>query len=79
MKHDYLDYDAAHNYVKRFAKITTSKRSVEVFWDNYDVMIWTKNPSGYMVKNGMFRNGKWGTLRRVRLSERGTWRLPVTP
>ena len=75
MKHNYLDYNEAHEYVERFS----DGRGKSVFWHGYDIIIWKKNPSGYMVKNGMFRNGQWGTTRHVRLSERGTWRLPVTP
>lgn len=74
MKHDYLNYDQAHNYVDTFVS-----KGKDVFWDGWDILIFKKNPSGYMVKNGMFRNGQWGTVRRVKTTERGTWRLPVTP
>lgn len=75
MKHNYLNIDDAHNYVERFA----DRGKTQVFWENYDIVIWQEKPAGYMVKNGMFHNGSWGTIRRVKVSDRGTWRLPVTP
>lgn len=74
MKHNHLNYKQSHKYVSEQAS-----NGKDVFWDGWDIVIFKKNPSGYMVKNGMYRNGQWGTTRRIKVSERGTWRLPVTP
>jgi len=71
--HKHLNFDQAHAYVEQAGK------SKDIFWDGYDIVIWRKNPGGYMVKNGMFRNGAWGTVRRVKMTDRGMWRVPATP
>jgi hypothetical protein len=47
----------------------------EAFWNNYDLIIWNKNSSGYMNKNGMFRN-KWGLAEKISVNEQGIWKLP---
>ena len=74
MKHNYLNYAQAHDYVSEQAS-----KGKAVFWDGWDIVIWKKNPSGYMVKNGQFRDGHWGTTRRIKVTDRGTWRAPLTP
>jgi hypothetical protein len=42
-------------FMKRFeGKLSQS------FWDNYDLVLWNKTPSGYMSPSGMFKNNAWG-------------------
>jgi hypothetical protein len=67
--HKHVNFEQAHTLVEQSSK--------DVFWDGYDIVVWKKNPGGYMVKNGMFRNGTWGTARRIKMSDRGTWRVPA--
>jgi hypothetical protein len=48
----------------------------DTWWENYDMIIWTHNPSGWSKKNGKFRNGKWGTAKRVVVNNDGLWKVP---
>jgi hypothetical protein len=45
------------------------------FWDNYDIVIWNKNSSGYTSPGGMFRNNAWGMAQRVSINNDGVWKL----
>lgn len=73
MKHNYLTYDQAHSFVDN----AVQSKSRVVYWDSWDIVIWNKAPGGYMVKNGQFLNGQWGTTRRVKVTDKGTWRVPA--
>ena len=48
----------------------------ESYWDNYDLLIWKKNPGGFTNVKGMFRKDSWGIAERVPVSENGIWKLP---
>jgi hypothetical protein len=50
-------------------------KDIEPFWNNYDLIIWKKNPKGFSDSNGMFRNG-WGTAQKITVNNNGTWQLP---
>ena len=54
-------------------KATTS--SLEIFWDNYDLIFWKKNNIGFTDKKGMFRKGAWGIATRLEMTNNGTWIL----
>ena len=66
----YLDYDQAHDYVER-----EQKRGKAVYWDGWNIVSFRKNPSGFMRKDGAFRNGSWGTIRSIRPNKYGKWRV----
>lgn len=73
--HTHLNYSEAHEYVDSFEN--TDKK--QVFWDGYDIVVWKRNPGAYMTKSAAFRDGGWGSVRRISYSDRGTWRVPVNP
>ncbi len=50
-------------------------KGIEPFWNNYDLIIWKKNPKGFSDLNGMFRNG-WGTAQTITVNDDGMWKLP---
>lgn len=54
-------------------KATTS--SLDIFWDNYDLIFWKKNNTGFTDKKGMFRKGAWGIATRLEMTNNGTWIL----
>jgi hypothetical protein len=62
-----LDYQAAHEFVDR---------SKNVFWDNYDIIIWKRNANGATNMRGMFRNGAWGIANRFTVGSDGYWKVP---
>lgn len=68
-KHSFLDFNAAHKYVE--------DESPNVFWQGWDIVIFKPNPIGRTRSNGMRHNGVWGTAYRIKVSDRGTWRVPV--
>lgn len=63
-----LDYDAAHTFVKKNEKHG-------FFWDGWTIVKWSPSNNGYLEKNGMFRNNKWGYAARFYLKPNGTWEL----
>jgi hypothetical protein len=50
--------------------------SLYSFWDNYDLIIWKKDLSGYSDKKGMFLKNLWGKAERISVSDQGIWKLP---
>ena len=51
-------------------------KSQESFWDNYDLIVWKKDQSGFTNIRGMFRKDSWGIAERVSVNEKGIWKLP---
>ena len=51
-------------------------KSQESFWDNYDLVVWKKDQSGFTNIRGMFRKDSWGIAERVSVNEKGIWKLP---
>jgi hypothetical protein len=58
-------------FIKRFDNIKSKS-----FWDNYDLIIWKKDASGYSSKDGMFKGDAWGTAHKVPVNNDGVWKLP---
>ena len=50
-------------------------KTQDVFWNNYDLVIWNKNASGYSDKKGMFIK-EWGLAETIPVNESGLWKLP---
>jgi len=70
MKTVQLNYSNVDNFVE-----SNSHRGY--FWNGWDIKRWVPNPSGYMSKNGSFRNGKWGMDFSFPLESDGTWNVKV--
>ena len=54
----------------------SSNKTIESFWENYDLIIWKKDFSGYTNKKGMFRKNTWGVADRISVDNSGIWKLP---
>lgn len=54
----------------------TQQASLDPFWDNYDLIIWKKDNSGFTDLRGMYRNDTWGKAERISVSNKGIWKLP---
>ena len=50
-------------------------KNIDPFWDNYSLIIWKKDSSGYTNKNGMFRKDSWGIAETVPLNNQGICKL----
>jgi len=61
--------------VEVFIKRSSSK-NVYSFWNNYSLVIWKKNNSGFTNKNGLFKNG-WGIAEEFAINNDGLWKLPT--
>jgi hypothetical protein len=57
-------------FMKRFEGDTSKS-----FWDNYNLVIWNKNSSGYTSPSGMFNNNAWGVAHKVSINNDGVWKL----
>jgi hypothetical protein len=58
-----------------FIKRSNSK-NIKSFWDNYSLVIWKKNSSGFTNKNGLFKN-EWGIAEKIAINNDGLWKLPT--
>ena len=61
-----LTYDKANKFVEK-------TKHLGFFWDGWTMIKWTENDNGFMQKNGMYRNGKWGHAMRIPMTDNATW------
>lgn len=54
----------------------SSTKTIESFWENYDLVIWKKDFGGYTDKKGMYRKNAWGVADRISVDNSGIWKLP---
>ena len=66
-----LNHKGVEIFIRKF-----KKRNQESFWNNYTLLIWQKDPSGYSNKNGMFRYNSWGLVEKIVIDDSGVWKLP---
>ena len=52
-------------------------KNQEFYWDNYDLMIWKKDQSGFTNIKGLFRKDTWGIAERISANNEGIWKLPA--
>ncbi len=52
-------------------------KNQESFWDNYDLMIWKRDQTGFTNIKGIFRKDSWGVAERITVTNDGTWKLPA--
>lgn len=61
--------------VEVFIKRNDSKNT-EAFWDNYSLIIWKKDQSGFTNNKGSFRKNSWGIAEKFAVTNDGLWKLP---
>jgi hypothetical protein len=61
--------------VEVFIKRSNSK-NLQSFWNNYSLVIWKKNTSGFTNKKGLFKN-EWGIAEEFAINNDGLWKLPL--
>lgn len=69
----HLNHTGVEVLINRFKSPTKN-----AFWENYDLILWNKNSSGYTNIKGLFKNDAWGIAERVSVNSNGTWILPKT-
>jgi hypothetical protein len=52
------------------------KNGINAYWDGWNVVIHQPNYSAYTHPRGVFYNGKWGFVRRIRPRSDGKWAMP---
>jgi hypothetical protein len=53
-----------------------NKNGLKSFWNNYSLVVWEKDISGYFLVNGMFMDNLWGTSSEFKINNDGLWRMP---
>ena len=53
------------------------KRCNNFYWNNYDLIAWEKNSSGYFNLKGIYRNNSWGIANEFSVNSKGAWTLPL--
>ena len=66
-----LNHRGVEIFIKRY-----NKADQESFWENYNLLIWKKNPNGFTSINGMFRKNTWGQINVIPVNDQGVWVLP---
>jgi hypothetical protein len=51
-------------------------KNVNAFWDNYSLVVWQKDNSGFTSSKGMF-NGSWGVAEKFSVNNDGVWKVPL--
>ena len=67
----HLNTQGVEVFIKR-----SKSNTVDPFWDNYDLVVWKKDSSGFTNLKGMFRKNAWGVAEKFSVSSKGTWVLP---
>ena len=62
--------------VEVFIKKNKAK-NVDTFWDNYSLVIWKKDQSGFTNLKGSFRKNEWGIAEEFAINNDGLWKLPI--
>lgn len=52
-------------------------KNIVPYWDNYDLIIWKKDKTGFTNIKGIFRANSWGTAERISVGNNGIWKLPI--
>lgn len=52
-------------------------RGNDVYWDGWDIVSFTPNPTAFSKTDGAFRNGEWGYISRDSVNADGTWRVSL--
>ena len=63
-----LNYDQAHSFVEK-------NKKNGFFWDGWTIVKWSPSNNGFMQKNGMYYEGKWGYSNRHDFNSQGLWEL----
>lgn len=58
-------------------KKRANSNSIEIRWNNYDVILWQKNSSGFFNVNGEYRKNNWGISSKFAVNKDGVWVLPT--
>lgn len=53
------------------------KRCNNFYWNNYDLIVWEKNSSGYFNLKGIYRNNSWGIANEFPVNSKGIWSIPL--
>jgi hypothetical protein len=57
-------------------KISKTK-NLDLFCNNYSLIICKKNNSGFTNKKGLFRKNEWGIAEEFAITDDGLWKLPL--
>jgi hypothetical protein len=66
-----IDEHKVNKFIKRF-----KTNNQEAYWDNYTLIIWRKDSSGFSNVRGLFRNNCWGLSEKISVGDNGMWELP---
>jgi hypothetical protein len=63
-----LNYEQANAFVEK-------NKKEGFFWDGWTIVKWSPSNNGFMQKNGMYRDGKWGYSNHYYYNSQGIWEL----
>jgi hypothetical protein len=51
-------------------------KNINAFWDNYSLVVWQKDSSGFTSSKGMFKDS-WGVAEKFSVNNDGIWKVPL--
>lgn len=52
------------------------KNKFDLYWNNYNLIMWEKNSNGYFETKGVYKNDSWGIANEFPVNSKGEWVLP---
>lgn len=62
-----LNYEQAHKFVAKNRFVS---------WEGWDVVLFCPNRRAYYKKDGAFKYGKWGFVKKISCNNNGIWEIP---
>jgi hypothetical protein len=53
-----------------------NSKNLDIYWNNYSLVVWNKNDGGFFSTSGAYRNNSWGIKKEFLVNEKGAWALP---
>jgi hypothetical protein len=53
-----------------------SNRNKYIYWEGWDLLLFTPRANAFMIPGGHFKNGQWGVIDRVKPNEQGKYKVP---
>ena len=50
--------------------------NLDLYWNNYNLLVWNKDHNGFFSTDGAYRNNSWGIKKEFTVNKKGVWALP---
>lgn len=54
-----------------------NNNDLNIYWNNYNLIIWNKDHGGFFSTTGAYKNNNWGIKKEFLVNKKGAWGLPI--